>query len=214
MRLLFMLISIFAISIEARAQGCSFPVPDYQIEVTSFTGLGRASYDRVNATIKRVYGPIFAQAGCPLEVHDEWSDGTVNAQAWQSGGKCHIAIFGGLARHALATENAVLQVGMHEIGHHLGGAPFYSGDNMSCEGQADYFSTADGMPRAGKGSVNSSMALASLLASLNGEPKPRRPSPALKNVSRTYCSHPRGQCRLNTYDAGRVGARRPGCWYK
>ncbi|MBN8536055.1 MAG: hypothetical protein J0M15_03290 [Deltaproteobacteria bacterium] len=53
-----------------------------------------------------------------------------------------VEMYGGLARHPLMTAEGLLLVACHEIGHHLGGAPLYSGSNLSTEGQSDYFSTA------------------------------------------------------------------------
>lgn len=207
------LLALF-ISIPAFAQDCSFPVPSFKIDEHAFTGISRASYDRVNATIVQTYASHFSRIGCPLVVHDEWRDGTVNAQAWKADGKCHVAIFGGLARYMFMTENATLQVGMHEVGHHIGGWPYYTGSTMSCEGQADYFATAKGMPRAGRGSIASSLALARALAHMSGEDDPWRPGPPLEDVDYMYCPHPDAQCRLLTSDAGRLHEPRPGCWFK
>lgn len=211
-----LLLVLFVLSTAAFAQErvCDFPVPAYKIDEFAFTGISKSAYNRVNQKIKDTYSTIFAQAGCPLVVHDSWSEGEVNAQAWKENGECHVEIFGGLARAGYMTENATLQVGLHEVGHHLGGRPFYSGSTMSCEGQADIFSTADGMPRAGRASKASSLALAKTLATLAGDPLPKRPVPALPPVSRTYCGHPEAACRLLTYDAGRIGLERPRCWYK
>ena len=49
-------------------------------------------------------------------------------------------MFGGLARHETITYEAMMTVVCHEVGHHLGGAPKYYGNNWaSNEGQADYY---------------------------------------------------------------------------
>jgi hypothetical protein len=45
-------------------------------------------------------------------------------------------------------------------------------------------------------------ALADLLATINGESLPRFGTDDTSNVSTTYFSHPKAQCRLDTYEAG------------
>jgi hypothetical protein len=50
-------------------------------------------------------------------------------------------MFGGLARHPAITYDGFAAVACHETGHHLGGAPVFSGDDSwaSVEGEADYY---------------------------------------------------------------------------
>jgi hypothetical protein len=80
---------------------------------------------------------------------NKWDDDTVNAYANRSGKVWHINMFGGLARHPLATDDGFMLVVCHETGHHLGGAPRYGGgsDWASNEGQADYFGALKCMKR-------------------------------------------------------------------
>lgn len=105
--------------------------------------ISKNSYDRVLNRIETEYTKDFKDKGATFEVIRSWSDGTVNAQAWQEGYTWKIEMFGGMARYHSMTADAFTLVACHEIGHHLGGAPKYpgSGEWASNEGQADYFAT-------------------------------------------------------------------------
>lgn len=187
---------------------CDFPVPAYTIGQATASGITHTSFDTLMNEIEHAYAPIFKKHGCTFVLHRSWSDDTVNAQAWIEGSECHVEMFGGLARFPGITKGAMRKVVLHEIGHHLGGAPYYQGEDLSCEGQADLYSGAV------YHSAASDLRLTEVLSVLNEEPKPTRPGPRLTAVRSTYCSHPHAQCRLNTYDAGRLGKPRPTCWFK
>lgn len=193
---------------------CDFPIPNYEITTLARTGISFNEFSHALNVVEAAYAPAFKKWGCPLYVVRSWNDPTPNAQAWRTSRGCFIEMFGGLARHPEMTYAAFMQVALHEIGHHVGGPPRYTGDVMSVEGQADYYSTRHGMPSLGMASKASSMAVARTLAELSGDPMPWRPGPRLPNVSRTMQSHPPAQCRLNTYDSGRNRKARPGCWFK
>jgi len=97
---------------------------------------------RFNQLIDRVeafYKPVIAQQGATLTFEREWDDGTVNAYASRSGNQWIVSMYGGLARHAVITEDGFSLVVCHEVGHHIGGAPKYRGEWAANEGQADYF---------------------------------------------------------------------------
>jgi hypothetical protein len=95
--------------------------------------------------VESIYSPIVAQEGGNLKVVRNWTDGTVNAYAQQSGKTWSVQMFGGLARHETITEDGLALVVCHEIGHHIGGAPkkvsVFSNPWASNEGQADYWAT-------------------------------------------------------------------------
>jgi len=77
-----------------------------------------------------------------LEIYSPWKTNTVNAFAEQSGKRKLITVYGGLARHPAITEDGLMAVFCHELGHHLGGYPKKSTNKWSsAEGQADYFAT-------------------------------------------------------------------------
>lgn len=92
--------------------------------------------------VEGAYAPIVAEYGGKLEVVRNWTDGTVNAYAEQVGKTWKVSMFGGLARHKTITPDGFALVICHEIGHHIGGVPRYTGDDWaSNEGQSDYFAT-------------------------------------------------------------------------
>ena len=192
---------------------CDFPVPSFKISEYTPSGISKTDFDGAMDIVERVYAPIFRSARCPLNLIRSWSNGEVNAQAWQSGGYCHVEMFGGFARYPGMTRNAMIAIACHEIGHHIGGAPYYTGDNLSVEGQADYFTTLSCMKKLGIPSAAASLALSTALARLRGEATPSRSTRATEVVHRTYESHPRAQCRLDTYDAGQARTSRPRCWF-
>ena len=132
-------------------------------------------------------------------------------------------------------------VACHELGHHLGGAPLFSGqDWASVEGEADYFATTKCVKamwgHASKARMDAaSQVLANTLARLEGSKNPKASTPDRSVVTSTFEDHPAAQCRLDTYLAGvkcnaqgefsmtdsRVGAcddgtvgARPHCWFK
>jgi len=193
--------------------GCDFPVPAFRIEEVEATGISKGAFDRVMDRIESAYAPIFAAQGCPLILHRSWSDGTVNAQAWKSGGACHVEMFGGFARYPGMTEGALTEIACHEVGHHLGGFPYYAGSSMSVEGQADYFATGSCMKKLGLSTLSASLTLSTALARLTGDRRPSRSTRDSSVVSRTYPNHPRAQCRLDTFDRGTTRAERPRCWF-
>jgi hypothetical protein len=105
-------------------------------------GLSLQQFNAVIDKVESVYSPIVSTLGGNLEVVRNWSDGTVNAYAEREGDSWKVSMFGGLARHKTITEDGFALVVCHEIGHHIGGAPKYYGDDWaSNEGQADYFAT-------------------------------------------------------------------------
>jgi hypothetical protein len=101
--------------------------------------------EKFNAVIDQVetmYSPIVSEYGGKLKVVRKWTDGTVNAYAEREGETWKVSMFGGLARHKTITADGFALVVCHELGHHIGGAPRYAGDDWaSNEGQSDYFAT-------------------------------------------------------------------------
>ncbi len=120
------------------------PKNDLNIPVDA-KGINSISQEQFNSVIDQVeelYTPIVAEYGGKLKVVRKWTDGTVNAYAEQSDNIWSVSMFGGLARHKSITPDGFALVVCHEIGHHIGGAPRYAGDDWaSNEGQADYFAT-------------------------------------------------------------------------
>lgn len=109
-------------------------------------GLTEEDFNDIITKIENIYKPIIEAKGKRLQIERNWTDGTVNAYARQSGNTWHVAMFGGLARHETITRDGFATVVCHELGHHLGGAPkkagWWSSSWASNEGQADYFGTS------------------------------------------------------------------------
>ncbi len=106
------------------------------------TGITEAQFTAVIDQVEAIYSPIVSEYGGKLEVVRKWTDGTVNAYAEQVGDVWKVSMFGGLARHKTITADGFALVVCHELGHHIGGAPRYAGDDWaSNEGQSDYFAT-------------------------------------------------------------------------
>ncbi len=119
-----------------------FPPNNLNIPVNDFVmmGIGQDMFNQTIDRAEKIYGPIIQAKGGRLDIQRLWSDGTVNAAAGRSGNTWTVEMYGGLARHGEITEEAFAAVLCHEIGHHIGGAPRYSGDWASNEGQSDYYS--------------------------------------------------------------------------
>jgi hypothetical protein len=122
---------------------CQMIPPNNQVYGVGFTGgISQKTFDAVIDAALKIYTPIFASKGATFVVARLWDDETVNAYAEQNGTEWKVSMFGGLARHPETTPDGFAEVICHEIGHHLGGAPKYSGmDWAAVEGQADYFAT-------------------------------------------------------------------------
>ena len=120
--------SSFACSIDgSRANGGFVPENNLKIPVNYSkgikSGLSEAQFNAVIDKVETIYAPIVSSLGGKLNVERNWTDGTVNAYASQSGKTWKVAMFGGLARHETITEDGFALVICHEIGHHIGGSP-------------------------------------------------------------------------------------------
>jgi hypothetical protein len=120
------------------------PENNLNISVTDkeAAGITEKQFNTVIDQVEAVYSPIVAEYGGKLQVVRKWADGTVNAYAEQAGDIWKVSMFGGLARHKTITPDGFALVVCHELGHHIGGAPRYAGEDWaSNEGQSDYFAT-------------------------------------------------------------------------
>jgi hypothetical protein len=148
-----------AITCSEDGKGGFLPENDFYIPASlkSINGINEEEFNKAIDEVEEIYAPIISSMGYKLDVERKWDDGTVNAYASQSGKTWKVAMFGGLARHATITKDALALVVCHEIGHHIGGAPkkggsaggggWWGGNGggviswASNEGQADYFAT-------------------------------------------------------------------------
>lgn len=104
-------------------------------------GITETEFNAVITKVETIYAPVVSNLGKTLVINRKWTDGTVNANASQSGSIWTVNMFGGLARSAPVTADGFSIVLCHEMGHHLGGATKKTGFNKwaSSEGQSDYF---------------------------------------------------------------------------
>ena len=137
--------------------------------------------------------------------------------------------FGGAIVKSYLSDEAFRLLLCHELGHHLGGAPFkFAGDSqyhwVSAEGQADYFA---GRYCAEKmiSNLSERESAAEELANYWWKKKRKRvfPPPSLqrksqKVVEATLLKHPSAQCRLDTFLAAfscsGISDCRPACWFR
>ena len=137
------LLSLIAAAPSAPKHRESFLPPNnlkHDIGALDAGGLTEAQYNAVMDRIQALYGPIVAARGGHLVIKRLWKDPTVNSSAEENGSEWIINMYGGLARDKAITQDGEALVACHEMGHHLGGAPKYGGDNWAAnEGEADYF---------------------------------------------------------------------------
>lgn len=145
-KLLFQVVStlVFATTFKTTAWA-GFPENDLYKEDNLYSRSTSITEERFNQIIDEVinaYAPIVEAHGATLNCERKWEDSTVNAYAQQIDSEWRVTMFGGLARRPETTEDGFALVVCHELGHHLGGFPFY-GDNewAASEGQADYFAS-------------------------------------------------------------------------
>lgn len=117
-------------------------IPEPVLASAVATGIPRSQFMDVLNRIAIEFRSEVAAKGGRLSVRHRWSDGTVNAFAERDGDVWYITMYGGMARHPAMTYDGFMSVACHEMGHHLGGAPLFTGSPWaSVEGEADYFAT-------------------------------------------------------------------------
>lgn len=104
--------------------------------------------EKFNKILDRVYfsyADTVKEQGKTLVFKRLWSSNEYNAKATREADKYIVEVHGGLARSTRVTEDSLMLIVCHELGHHLGGAPTkvapFSHPWSSAEGQADYFAT-------------------------------------------------------------------------
>lgn len=139
---------LFGFSYYGHANGCEGLFPHNRLKIPvdktkSITTEGLSEFqfkeviDRFSKSASEIEG-----IGGFLKVNALWDSEKVNAKAYKEKDSYIIDVYGGLARFPQMSEEVLNLVLCHELGHHLGGAPFTSiGGDVSTEGQADYFST-------------------------------------------------------------------------
>jgi hypothetical protein len=137
-------VSLYMAAAPARVSATILPPNELwrQDNVLAATGVTEQQFNAVLNLIELRYRPFFLFFNARLVLNRFWTDPTVNAFARRSGNNWIVDMYGGLARRPEITPDGFLLVACHEIGHHLGGYPFYPAgfiDWAAAEGQADTY---------------------------------------------------------------------------
>lgn len=141
-------IGIFSVFFYSSAFGDFLPPNDLYLQdkIGTDTGITEEEFNQVIDQAVAIYEPIIKEHGATLIIRRLWSNNTVNASANQSGEKWYVNMYGGLARREEITVDGFAMVVCHELGHHLGGFPYYQGRWAANEGQSDYFAALSCAP--------------------------------------------------------------------
>lgn len=194
-------------------------------------GISQEAFNKVAKKIYNIYKPIVANLGGNLKMSLRWSDSTVNAYADRQDGNWNITFFGGLARRKEITEGGFALIVCHELAHHIGGYPLYTGDDWAAvEGQSDAAGMQACLRKYYAGvqedvKTLSTYAVEKCKAAYSGQElrecywrmsagkscadllgalngeKPRFETPSKVVVSKIMEEHPPSQCRLDQYAA-------------
>lgn len=136
------ILSLYLILVSTLALASFMPENNLNLQDKRFkTAIEYEDYNFILDLIEETYKPIVSNFGANLIIDQEWDSSTVNAYAYKQGRDWFVVIHGGLARRPELNVDSIAMVVCHELGHHLGGYPFYRWSNMANEGQSDYFST-------------------------------------------------------------------------
>jgi len=142
--LIFTFSCVLGLNLSTQKLFASFPENNLYLEDRlhrESTQMTEAKFLEIIDQVGKVYKPIVEAHGAQLIIDTKWEDPTVNAYAEQIGDVWRVTMFGGLARRPEVTDDGFALVVCHELGHHLGGFPFYEGRVVASEGQADYFAS-------------------------------------------------------------------------
>lgn len=114
----------------------------------SSDGVSEKDFNHIAEIISRIYSPKFKATKENFDVIASWVSPQKNASAEMDEEGRLITLHGGAARLKGMSFDVFLIIACHEVGHHLGGAPYkpVTGSRLSwmssTEGQADYFATS------------------------------------------------------------------------
>lgn len=142
----------------------------------------------------------------------DWGNNQVNAVAFRRGNARYVSLYGGLLRHRHIQAEGVGLVLAHELGHHFGGKPRYTGNSWaSCEGQSDYWGAAVAQRKVwfGKYYFDQTSKGSDQLYNFFS----RAPFVEFMQSQKALgiCSHPAATCRRDTYQAAMRLDDKPSC---
>ena len=104
-------------------------------------GMTEDKFDDILDMMQETFESISEDTGMYLDIGGYWDNSNVNAYASQGQDTRYVRVYGGLARRPEVTEDGLILVICHELGHHFGGFPYYKGQWAANEGQSDFYST-------------------------------------------------------------------------
>lgn len=142
-------VAFASLGLSVAAHATSLPANHLDLQDHMFMGSDNteAEFNEVIDRVIDIYAPVVKAHGGNLVVNRLWKDSTVNASATQDtfGNGWRLNMYGGLFRRPEMTVDGFALVLCHELGHHLGGYPYYPDSFTAAwaadEGQADYFAT-------------------------------------------------------------------------
>lgn len=198
--------------------------------------LPRKTFDRIITLFEETFSPYAENSGRQLEIMTDYQADWAQAFArrWETD---QIIVYGGIAALTNGSEDSFALILCHEAGHLYGGKPVRDEyNNLSLEGQADYWATSicfpKILPRLGNRTpsrhslnycqddllcartVDAVLVVTAHFAENRNLPHPRIETPDETVVTSTNLTHPNPQCRLDTMLAGLKGLSRPLCWYR
>lgn len=139
---------VVALLVAGTVSAC--PVEPHEFMLSEMRGFGEPGVNEsgiteevFNETFTKVidqYEKVFTDQGISVQRIIDWNNTWVNAQTGWTGARSVKFFFSGeLARQKYMTKDALVYVGCHEVGHHLGGFPKKDGKWSTSEGGSDYF---------------------------------------------------------------------------
>lgn len=113
------------------------------------------AYKLASQTLLDTFSQDISLQQSKLIIENHWDDNALNGFAEREGPLWKIESYGGLYRSSIITQDGYMAFLCHELGHHIGGAPFKPDILwMSSEGQADYFAASMCLKRLWKNESN------------------------------------------------------------
>ncbi len=184
-----------------------------------------------------------ASENISLNLTGYWDSPVINAYTLVIGNSASISIYGGIAKATSLTSEGLALALCHELGHVLGGEPYFGDFNNSVEGGADYYSTRHclkefltvlNLPPSDNLTPDISKICSfdkdellcqqvlvgglSVMTELskmspNGNTELSYYTPDSTISPTTLKSYPSFQCRLDTILRGYLNLSRPSCWF-
>ena len=141
----------------------------------------------------------------------DWYNNEVNAYAWIENGKRYVSLLGGLIRDPDLEIEGIALILAHELGHHYGGPPTYPNSPLSCEGQADFYGANNIMRVTWFGSFYYDVMIKAIAQMAKFFGAAAFQEDHYQAAALAGCSHPAGQCRVDTYWAAVDLKEKPAC---